>query len=657
MRISIVFFILSTLLSYNVLHSQIDASDLKETHHPNDSSAHAAYKLHKAWVSFDVGSRGIQLITRYEEIIKVYDDQGEDYANFEVYLYRDGGDRQTLNEIKGATYNIVNGKKVKTKLDKKDIYTDEVSEDLHIKKWAMPNVRAGSIIEISYTKRSPWIYTIPRFDFQKEVPIDEVEYQVQIPEPFTYTPIASGLIHVDREEKTRNGSTGLENVFIFSAQDIPALMDDDYVLDIDDYRASMKYEIYQVNFPNEPLKNYSKSWGDIAKNLQEHTSFGKEISKRIPDLKEFVASLNGASDEEKIKGVYSMIQNSYAWNKEYGLYANNGVRNLVKNGSGNVGDINLLMLNLLNQLDIDARPLLIKSRWNGILNPYFPSISEFNYVVAYIPMGDDSFLLLDASSKKMPMGQLPTRAVNLHGLLITGDTGDAGEIIPLHNPNHYSYTALNQYEIDLETPAIVGGGKSLRKGYAATKYRLELDAEEEEDEDEKDQDEEEDDEEEEEEEIQIENEVEVLEIKGVDDIYDNITVSFDEKLYNELDVIGDQVFLDAALDFGIRKNPFFEEDRTMPIFYNTLQTNKHITSIKLPEGYKIESMPESINMTLEDGSIAFRYEVKEIAGSIKINYTFLVKKDVVAPEFYPGLREIYSRIIAITKQKIVLSKV
>ena len=100
----------------------------------------------------------------------------------------------------------------------------------------------------------------------------------------------------------------------------------------------------------------------------------------------------------------------------------------------------------------------------------------------------------------------------------------------------------------LRTPSLEGVGKSKRRGYAATQYRIdEDDADEEEDTDDEEDD---DDEEDEEDEVQIENQITYTSIEGLEDINSDLTFEYDEVILNELNVIGDQIFIDAMLDFG-----------------------------------------------------------------------------------------------------------
>ena len=135
-----------------------------------------------------------------------------------------------------------------------------------------------------------------------------------------------------------------------------------------------------------------------------------------------------------------------------------------------------------------------------------------------------------------------------------------------------------QYDLDLETPMLHGSGKRHLKKYAASTYRRSLDdsAEEEEVEDDEED-------EGEEEEVFAENEFELTEILNVDDIDKDIKMAYDETIYKELDKIGNQIFVNATIDFGITKNPFYEDIRNYPVFYSSLSDVRQIIKINIPE--------------------------------------------------------------------------
>jgi len=255
---------------------KVDISSVKQEMHPVDSSASAAYLYKNAKAYFDITPDKILLVVEHHERIKIYDEDAEDYANYEISLYRDGSTRERVSGIKAVTYNIENGKVVETKLSKKDIYKEKVSENRETHKFALPDVKAGSVIEVKYKFITPYKFYIPTFFFQEYIPVDEVSYEVRIPTYYTYTPVPSGTIALTQTKKEVNGDYRNDMAYTFSASNVPAMEDDDFVLNADDYRSGLKYELYSDQFPNQTINYHVKDWNEISKDLMKSRYFGKQ---------------------------------------------------------------------------------------------------------------------------------------------------------------------------------------------------------------------------------------------------------------------------------------------------------------------------------------------------------------------------------------------
>jgi len=614
--------VLTVFISFNlsaktkpaIKFGKIEKADIEQKVHPVDSSASAAYLYKSARAFFDINAGRIRLVVEHHERIKIYDEDAESYADFEFILQKDGSTRERLTRIQAATYNIENNKIKTTELNKKDIYKEKVSDDLEKEKFALPDVKAGSVIEVKYTFSTPWLYTIPSFYFQEYIPVDEALYEIRIPNYYSYTPIPTGTIPLTTSQKKINGDYGLDVVYTYGAKNIPAVKEDDYVLNTDDYRSGLKYEIYSSQFPDSHIEYFSKDWNEISKDLMDSRRFGKQLGKRTKELEPFINSLSRKTQQEKILAIYEHVRTKYKWNGSFGKYrSHNGVNEFIKEKSGNVADINQLLINLLLQADVRAFPFLIKSRGNGILNDHYPSMTELNYLLAYVELEEGGYVLLDASSKYTPLGNLPVRATNINGLLLKGGEG---QIVNLSSPNTYKTVTMVNYEIDVDKPSLEGEGKAIYKNYAGILYRKEASKvdddglEEEEENDEEDEEDEED--------FLLENEFDLLEAKNVDDIYKDVSISFNKKIYNEISAIGDQIFLDATLDFGMDKNPFFEESRDYPVFFRYKYDNRYIVNV--------------------------------------LDYKFKVNTDFYVSSEYQGLKEIYRLVIEKTKEKVVLTK-
>ena len=623
---------------------------LKQTVHPTDSAAVAAYDHQKVEISYDL-QNGITLNMHYRYRLKVYAEGGEKYAEFRIPTYHEGGNRERVTNIKGITANINNGVPEIVKLDKKQIFKEETSDNVTTIKFAMPKVKPGSVIDISYDVSSPYIYTIDKWYFQHDIPTHESIYEIGVPEYFSLTPIPSGGFPITRDDKTRKYIGYDVTTTTLTATDIPALEEDDYVLNDNDYRSGIKYELYSIHIPGQFTRDYSKDWNSIAKNLTEADYFGKQLSKKHKELDQFVATLDGKSIDEKTAEIYHYVQSTFSWNKNYGIGSYDGFKKVIQNKSGNIGDINLILIYMLRKAHVPVNPYVSKSRYRGLLNMNFPSLSELNYTMAAIPQQDGEHLLLDASCKYNPIGQLPVRAININGLVLQDN-----EAVPYYpsNPNQFKIQTVSKYELDLDNATISGSSKRKRSNYASYKYRMDMERSN------KNEDEQSsskaDNQESDIESFDIENTYSVTELTGLEDINEPVMINFDEQLVTCLKKVGDTHFIDATLDFGLERNPFEEDQRQFPVFYNSRVDSKTIASFQLPEGYVIEEKPDNLNVALPNGMGKFNYEIKSQGSSVIIYYILKINGDIILPQDYPGLKTFYDMIHDLSKEKIVIAK-
>ena len=638
--------------------------------HPVYPESDACYLYSNLKASYVIIANRYNLELKYHYRIKIYNQSGESYAKFEIPLYSSGGTKEKVRDIKAVTYNYTDGKLTSTKLEKDNIFNEETTENWDHVKFALPQVKAGSVIDVSYTIVTPYIYTIPKWYFQHFIPVELSTFELYVPTYFGLTPVARGTIPLEFTDKDSNKSFVDERYFSYQARQVPPIKEDKYVLNEEDYRCGIKFEIHSVQFPSEPIKYLSKDWISIGDNLIKHDRFGKEIKKKHKDLQDVVENAKAIEDlTQRLIFVYDYVRENYNWNKNIGIYGENGSRELIKNNSGNVGDINLLLINLLNKADISSYPVATKYRFSGFLSDVYPSLSELNYVLAYVNI-DNKTYLIDATSKNIPIGMLPTRAINISGLLIKEKNS---KIIPVQNPNHYQSVTMSNVEFDEENDCLNFKSNSRLSKYAATKYRINAD-ENDDDEDAQDVeatsatnntsdesdnegfDEESEDEYDEEEEELREDEFTVINLENFEDIYKPIKLEFHEVKNFTHKQIGNELFINCHFDMGITENPFTEESRDYPIFYSQLSDIRRIANFSIPEGYELASVPERLSMSIPSGGVQFLYEPKNIGDKISVTYYLKVASDIIMPEDYPGLVDLYDRIIKKQSEKIVLKR-
>ncbi len=651
--ITVFFLLISITLSAQKM-GIISEEIIQQKYSEIDSLAHAEYINKQVEINYfftDAGGKILQEATHYHKI-KIYDENGESYGNIEIPHYYGKEGIEKITKITGATYNYENGKVVKTKLNKKDIFREELSKNNRVVKFAMPNVKPGSIVEYRYSIRSPFIYSIPTWYFQNKIPTKLARYIINVPSYFNLTPISTGanLISVDKEV-VPNSPHGVIK-YSYTGFKIKPIKKDKYVLNINDYRSGVKYELYSIRMPNSALQNFSKDWNEIAKNLSESSYFGKQIKKKFSALDNIIDEAMEMDVSERVKFLYGYIRNNYTWNKRYGRGAYDGLAKVIKNKTGSAGELNLLLQNLLTKCEINSYPVVLKSRQNGLLNTKYPTLTELNYIIVYVK-SEDGYTLLDASSRLTPFGELPLRAVNLSGVIIQSDEAS---IINFDNPNIYKVQTVSNYAIDVKNNKIEGTSQRKRSGYAATKYRIDLQNDDDDSQEENDEyfntiDEQAD----EFESLDIENTYEVTKIENVDILEKPIKVEYNEKLVNCSKIIGEKIFINSTLDFGLTENDFDEPSRDYPIFYDTKVNITTISNLVIPNGYILESKPESINLTLPERKASFNYDIKSHGNKLIITYKFQINEALFLAEEYPNLKKLYDMIVELSQQKIVLS--
>jgi len=643
-------------------YGDVTEEELAQTAHPSYPEAKAAYLVKNTTVWYDLQSTGSTLRTIIYHKIKIYNQEGiDEFGDFVEYIYNDNGNREKLVGLKAQSHTLVDGKIEKQKLSKKDVYRGEESDSYDFVKFAFPGVQIGSVIEVRYELISPFLYSTPRHYFQQDVPVEFSRFELDSPQYISLSPVATGFVPLQRAEES--GATRGAIRTAFSATDVPPILDDEYVLDIDDYRSSLKFEVHSTNWPGEATKMFSESWESIGNRLAKSSTFGKTLDDKIGQTKGFVTATKLLSPEERVAAVYQYVKDNVTWNRSYGLYASKSLSKVLKAGTGNVADMNLLLINLLRKVDIQAYPVATKPRSYGLLNQHYPSLTELRYVVALATVGDNQ-MMLDASSRYSAMGSLPIRALNIEGLLVA-DSGH--RLISIINNNVIKIKNIAKLQLDPEALALQGTGSIKLSGYAATKARIKADKEEDDEDnqdleggddenDDKDEDEDEEDSDDEDDIDLEEDDYTTISSTGLEDTEADIKSEYECTLPAPVTAIGDEIFIDAFIIQEFADNPFKAEDREFPAFFNSMHDHMYVAVLEKPDGMVVESMPENLTMTMEGGKGSFIYAVTEDDAKLSVRCVLKIKETIFGPEDYDVLRRFFDAVLDKQEEKIVLKR-
>ncbi|OOG71873.1 DUF3857 domain-containing protein [Flavobacterium sp. A45] len=644
---------------------KVSIAELEQKSHPKDTAAVAAILFKKGETRFEfMQSEGFRVVTEVAMRIKIYKKDGYDWANQAVrFIPGTGSIKENVLFADAVTYNLVAGKIEKTKLKSEGEFEEKIDKYWSRKKITLPNVKEGSILEFRYKIMSNRIGMLREFYFQTDIPVDYAEYKTYVPEYFIYNSEMKGFttpqINVEKSQKSFNitskeRSQGLvsstnfsadkieyqETKTTYTAQNMPAMKEEAFVNNIDNYTTSLVQELSMTKYPNEPLKPYSTDWNAVVKTIYDNDDFGAELNKTgyfEDDLKAVVVGLT--TQDEIVLAILNYLKSTVKWNEYYGYSCNDGVKKAYKDKTGNVAEINLMLTAMLRSAGLKANPVLISTRANGV--SVFPNHSAFNYVIAAVE-GNEGLILLDATSKFSTPNVLPFRDLNWMGRLIRKDgTSQEVDLMPKKASNN---NVVIMYAIDA-SGKITGKLRRQRTDHNAMSFRSEIENIKEEDYLER-----------------MENEnakIEIADYKRTNekDVKLPIVETCSFTGTNLCEIIGEKIYINPLLFFTKEQNPFKQEEREYPVDYGFPFMDNFTVNIDIPQGYVIETLPKSSVFNMEDNIGSFKFISNASGSSIQLSISHQINTPIVSSEYYSMLKEYYQGMIAKETEKIVLKKV
>lgn len=647
---------------------KISEDELTQTHYSKDSIADAAVLFRNVYVSYNyVQGQGFQVITKVHERVKIYSKEGFDNGTISESLYQSRSNNETLSNIKAFTYNWIDGNIEKSKLKGSDVFSEETSKYWSKKKFTMPNLKEGCIIEYSYNVVSPFSYSLDEIDLQYDIPIVKQNIKVAIPEYFVFKTQTKGYLlfapehdaataKINFSSFNRMGGNGLRTVqqasinrsavdyridiSTIEMSDVPALKEEPFVNNMDNYRSAIKYELQYVKFPNSPMDDYTSSWAKVVKTIYESEGFGNQLDSKRYYKDDLPIILQGKNtDMEKMNAVFQFVKSRMNWNSIYGYTSDEGVKKAYDLKTGNIADINLMLVAMLRSAGLNADPVLVSTRSNGV--PLFPTMHGFNYVVATVKLAEGN-IFLDATNKYSKPNMLPTRTINWAGRIVKdGGTSTSVSLIP---PYVSQESIMLMVTISPEGE-VVGKARRIGKDYVAyshgNKYG-DID-----------------------EETYLEKleetydglEISEYSIKDKNVVGKPIIESFSFNKEDGVEIIGAKMYLSPLFWHTMSENPFKLENRDYPIDFTYPWQDKYIINVKIPEGYKVESIPKGMNISLEGNAGAFVYKVVSNNTGLQIMVDLKMNQAVIPALNYLGLKEFYKAIVEKQAEKVVLSKI
>jgi hypothetical protein len=658
------FFTLSCICltnAQNYKFGKVSKEEVQNNVYEKDTSANAVflYKYRDTYFNHDHPDGWI-LVTEVHERVKILNKDGLDYATKKVNLFRSNSAKERISGIKGLTYNLEGGKLKTEKLKKTAIFKEESSDNWIEQSFTLPNAKVGSVVEWSYKVTSPFL-KIDDLIIQEDIPTKHYLSKIQLLSYFNFQRIAKGGFSIVPKEykeprtlsisyeqntsgaltqETRSSNiTTTEFVTEYELRDVPALKEEPYVDNIDNYRYLITYELNSTQFPNSGFKQYSTTWEKVVETIGKSDDFGKQLSN-TRFLKDDVEKIKSASSGEReiMINAFNHIKSKMSWNEKFGKYTRRGIQKAYKDNTGDVSEINLMLVALLKECGLKANPVLTSSRRHGI--PVFPTLEGFNYVIACVEIGGQD-ILLDATDKLSYPNVLPQRVLNWEGTLVLDD-GRFRKInlYPKKASQHNTIMSmtinddgsLSGKQTSSYTDLAAMAYRKKVRGYSNDEYIDELIND-----------------------YTFDDLVD-FESKNREDLSKSVMESYSFEFDQGVDVVGNEMYFSPLFFFRLSENPFKLEDRTYPVNFTYPSSRKKIINVKIPEGYQVTSTPKPIKMSLPDGMGSFLFNISVVEGGINVMSTFKVNTAIIPAHRYAELKEFYNQRVLKEAEKVVLTK-
>ena len=639
-----------------------------------DSAAPAVVLYDYGTTRFRLNGLNFQLETERTTRIKILKKAGYDYATVEIPLYHRDGSEEKLNGLKGFTYNEVGGKIEKIKLDGTNMFSEDRTKHVRVRKFTLPGVREGAVIEYSYAVVSDFLFNLPAWTFQRDIPTRWSECRAVIPEYFDYKMLMQGYEPLAVSEKqesmtqylaservqqdvarTMNGSvtshaaTATEAVnarttaYHWAMKNVPALREEPYMTTADDYVARLDFELAGTKMPNTGYHNVAGSWGKINEELLRSEDFGLLLD-RAGFLKELVQPLatQHADPAARAAAVRELVLKNVKYDGTSRCLASGSLKHTWEQRRGNSADMNLLLIAALRQAGLAAQPVVLSTRAHGRINQSFPLLEQYNYVVGVLPLADGQELLLDATEPLLPCGALPERCLNQTGRLIAAKEADGRwvALTPAQRHSHYQDIKLT---IDPQGN-LSGQVREEHSGYAGALMREKL------------------------QQLGEKKYVATLasrhpswempsyKLGAVGEVNQSLSLVYEMRQAASTAGTAQELYLKPLEIFSDAQNPFLHEKRTYPVDFGSLTQEVMVVTLTLPPGYVAE-LPAPATIALPDKGGRYLYAASSpTPGTVQLVSRLTLDKPIYGAEEYGALREFYRLALAKQAEVLVLKK-
>ena len=326
---------------------------------------------------------------------------------------------ESVEDVKATAYNLQGSKVVKSVL-KKGAFVETKIDDQHYQvEFTVPDVKEGTVIEYEYTLHSELFWLLHDWFAQCEIPVVYAKLDMNIPRYLLFnleehgiqrliTSCDSGTMRFKLESDPLAAQTVVpSNHYISVGRNLKGMKQGNGVWSMQDNCAGITALLKHYSMRGAAVVDYTRTWEQIDEMVLKSDDLGKQLQEHSPlaaELKE--AKIEEIADmRQRAEAVAKLVLSKVEWNGRYEMSPANTEETL-KNGGGSNVDINMLLLQSLQDVGLNAAPVTLRMRNQGVLTMDYPSVQKYTtFIVGVVlPQGN---LYLDASSADGHFNALP----------------------------------------------------------------------------------------------------------------------------------------------------------------------------------------------------------------------------------------------------------
>jgi hypothetical protein len=567
--------------------------------------------------------------------VKILTELGKEYANIEIPVYY----KNKIYDLKAESYSP-EGKK--TKLDDDNVFEEKINRFWNKKVFAVPGVEVGSVFEYKYQVTSESIYQLEPWVFQDHEHTKFSQITVYLPAGFTYSGLTMNLLPDDYEqtyEKVRNPYDFDKDCALYkwTVRELPGIKKEPYMKAFDDYLAKILFQL--VSFKNQYVnREFAKHWDDVAEEVWiEYKDHFNQDGGLEDFTKELVAGITDPI--EQTKKIYNYVRRDIRTNGKGGLWGDavGDPKNVFKNKEGSSNEKNILFINMLKQVDIEAMPVLISTRSNGQFNQDWVNLQQFNRVVACVDIGQKKYFL-NTGSKYCPFSYLTPDYDVDYGFIVNNKKG---QIIKINAPE-----PDNKLEIESLVNLDENGEINVYAHFTFEGINAVLERDKIENKDLNEY---------------LEGQIDDIHQEAVLDSFhyaamDSCSKPLELDLYfhvpGYLEEAGTISYCRIPLLTGRDKNPFVRDERKFPVDYDYSYSQTEKVKMMVADCFQISEKPSKAKGNIR--GLIYNKIYFDIDNGLECQRNFKLRQKQFSKREYPTLKNMYDKVVNSDQDQLVL---